>query len=100
MPPRKTPASETTPPEPSFEERLAALEAVVNDLEGEDLPLEASIRRYQEGVEHLKACRSLLDRAEARLVELVQDPRAPGGAAERPLRVGERGLEPDDESTS
>jgi exodeoxyribonuclease VII small subunit len=81
--------------EPSFEERLAALEAVVLELEGEDLSLEASIKRYQDGVEHLRACRALLDRAEQRLVELVQDPQAEGGAVERALSVGERGLEPD-----
>ncbi len=61
------------PTSPSFEERLEALEAVVRDLEGEELSLEAAIERYREGVEHLRACRALLDDAEERLVELVQD---------------------------
>jgi exodeoxyribonuclease VII small subunit len=79
-------------PEPSFEERLAALEAVVKDLEGEGLTLEASLARYQQGVEHLKACRALLDGAERRLAELMAD------GSERPLRVTERGLEPDPEA--
>jgi exodeoxyribonuclease VII small subunit len=96
MPPKKPTPAETPAAEPSFEERLAQLEAVVRDLEGEDLDLEASIRRYQEGVEHLRACRALLDRAEQRLVELVEDPRSPDGASERRLRVGERGLESDE----
>ncbi|MDA1195599.1 MAG: exodeoxyribonuclease VII small subunit [Planctomycetota bacterium] len=73
----------------TFEERLAALEGVVEALEGEELPLEQSLARYKEGVEHLRACRALLDGAEARLAELVQD----GG--ERSLRVGADGLEPD-----
>ena len=77
--------------EPTFEERLEALESVVRDLEGEELPLEASLTRYREGVEHLRACRALLDDAEARLAELVAED------DERPLRVGESGLEPDDE---
>lgn len=62
---------------PSLEERLEALEAVVADLEGEELPLEKAIARYQEGVAHLQACRALLDDAERRLVELVEDPTTP-----------------------
>jgi len=79
--------------EPSFEERMGALEAVVRDLEGEGLTLEQSLARYREGVEHLKACRALLDGAEARLLELVGEE---GEAATRPLRVTEKGLEPDE----
>ena len=69
--------------EPTFEERLDALETVVQDLEGEELPLEASIERYREGVEHLRACRALLDDAERRLIELVES--SDGDAEERPL---------------
>lgn len=82
--------------EPTFEERLEALEAVVADLEGEDLPLEQSLARYKEGVQHLRACRGLLDDAEARLAELVGE--GPDGAPiERDLRVGDDGLEPADD---
>jgi exodeoxyribonuclease VII small subunit len=82
------------PESPTFEQRLHALEQVVKDLEGEDLPLEAAISRYREGVAHLKACRTLLDDAERRLVELMEE--GPGGGpTERSLRVSERGLEPD-----
>ena len=80
--------------EPTFEERLEALEQVVHDLEDEDLGLEAAIERYREGVAHLKACRTLLDDAEQRLVELVQEG---DEAVEKPLHVTDRGLEPDDE---
>lgn len=58
---------------PTFEERVEALEAVVEALEAEDLPLETSIERYREGVTHLEACRALLDDAERRLLELVGD---------------------------
>jgi exodeoxyribonuclease VII small subunit len=81
--------------EPTFEERLAALEEVVRDLEGEDLSLEASLQRYRDGVEHLRACRALLDGAEARLAELVAEDGS-GALAERPLRVGDEGLEADE----
>ena len=69
--------------EPSFEDRMEALEQVVRDLEGEELPLEASIERYREGVEHLQACRALLDDAERRLIELVRT--NDGEAEEKPF---------------
>lgn len=69
--------------EPSFEARLEALEAVVGDLEREELPLEASIARYREGVEHLQACRALLDDAERRLIELVET--TDGEVTEKPI---------------
>ena len=80
---------------PTFEERLSALEAVVHDLEGEDLPLEESLERYRTGVEHLRACRSLLDDAEARLAELSID--GQGQPLETPLEVGDEGLQPFDD---
>jgi exodeoxyribonuclease VII small subunit len=92
--------SKETPPEaagdPGFEERLEALEAVVRELEGEDLTLEASLERYRQGVEHLRACRAMLDDAEARLAELVGEGSG-GEPLERPLRVGDEGLEPFDD---
>lgn len=78
----------------TFEDRIAALEAVVRDLEGDELPLEDAIERYRAGVDHLRACRQLLDRAEERLVELVE---GADGPTERPLRVGAGGLTPADD---
>ena len=75
----------------SFEGHLGALEKVVADLEGDALSLEASIERYRVGVDHLSACRRILDGAEKRLAELVL--RADGsGAEQRPLAVGADGL--------
>lgn len=78
---------------PTFEERLAALEAVVEALESDELTLEASLERYKQGVEHLQACRALLDAAEERLAELVE---VDGRVEERPMRVGDDGLEDDE----
>jgi exodeoxyribonuclease VII small subunit len=80
---------------PSFEERLEALEEVVRDLEGDELTLEASLGRYRQGVEHLRACRALLDEAEAKLAELVAE--GGGEPTERPLAVGDDGLQPADD---
>lgn len=78
-------------PEPtSFEGHLQALERVVADLEGDALSLEASIARYQQGVAHLAACRTILDGAEQRLAELVAT--TEGGVAHKPLEVGPEGL--------
>lgn len=74
-----------------FEGHLEALERIVSDLEGDALSLEASIERYRTGVDHLSACRRILDGAEKRLAELVA--RADGtGADEKPLTVGPDGL--------
>ena len=84
-------APKEDPRESSFEGHLDALEKVVADLEGDDLSLEASIDRYKDGVDHLAACRRILDAAEKRLAELVA--RADGsGVDERPLEVGAEGL--------
>ena len=80
---------------PTFEARLASLESVVRALEGEGLSLEDSLARYQEGVEHLRACRALLDGAEARLAELVGGDEDADDLRETPLHVGEEGLVPD-----
>ena len=79
---------------PTFEERLAALETVVEALEGDELTLEASLEQCREGVEHLQACRALLDAAESRLAELVD---ADGALQERPLRVDDDGLVDEDD---
>jgi exodeoxyribonuclease VII small subunit len=87
--PATTPAGDGA--ELDFEQHLEALEAVVEDLEGEELTLEQSLARYKQGVEHLRACRRMLDDAEARLAELVEG--EDGGATLTPLDVTERGLE-------
>lgn len=88
--PRDDPKAGSEGPE-SFEGHLDALERVVGDLEGDALSLEASIERYRVGVDHLSACRRILDAAERRLAELVA--KADGsGVVERPLEVGPDGL--------
>jgi exodeoxyribonuclease VII small subunit len=46
--------------ESGFDRRLARLEVIVAELEGEELDLEPAIERYREGVVLLKECRSVL----------------------------------------
>ena len=97
MPRKKASDPDTSSPkdekkaEPCFKARLEALEGVVEDLEGEELPLEAAIARYQEGVGHLAACRRLLDDAERRLVELVE---TADGSLEKDLDEDAAGADP------
>ncbi|MDJ0976707.1 MAG: exodeoxyribonuclease VII small subunit [Planctomycetota bacterium] len=91
MAPKDEPRSDAV----GFEAHLEALEEAVRALESAELTLEDSLSRYQDGVAHLRACRGLLDEAEARLAELVAD--ADGQLEERPLRVTEQGLEDDPE---
>jgi exodeoxyribonuclease VII small subunit len=73
----------------SFEEDLAEVERAIRALEAGDIPLEDSIDLYARAMQHLKACHSVLDRAEARL-EVVKRT-AEGGAAAVPAARGDVG---------
>ena len=61
------------PPETGFDQRLERLEALVGELENGGLGLEASIARYQEGVQLLRECRTTLDSFRKRVEELGAD---------------------------
>lgn len=56
----------------SFEESMGRLEGVVSSLEGGELPLDAALERYEEGVALVRACRSALEGAELRVRRLVE----------------------------
>ena len=64
--------------EPSFEEALKGLEAVVQRLESGEPPLEESIRLFEEGMRLSETCRKRLDEAD-RKIELLL--RKPGGVS-------------------
>ena len=51
----------------SFEHSLAALEAIVHDLEDGQLGLADALARYEQGVKHLKHCYELLTAAEQKI---------------------------------
>lgn len=74
----------SVPPEsaPRFEEALERLEGLVEELESGDLPLEDTIRKFEEGQRLLRACHELLERAELRVREILG--RADGSVEERP----------------
>jgi len=55
----------------SFEESTRRLSAIVEELEGGELPLERSLELFEEGVRLARAARDRLDRAERRVEELL-----------------------------
>jgi exodeoxyribonuclease VII small subunit len=57
---------------PSFEESLKKLEAIVDQLEKGDLPLDKSLKLFEEGVGLSAACKKELDAAEGKVQMLVK----------------------------
>jgi exodeoxyribonuclease VII small subunit len=55
-----------------FESRLSDLEAVVERLEQGDLPLEESVRLFEEGMKLSQSCKQELDAAEGRIQVLIE----------------------------
>jgi len=57
----------------SFEEAMKELEAVVNQLERGDVPLDASITLYERGAALKKRCEDELKRAEEKVAAITLD---------------------------
>src|SRR5215210_2479974 len=57
----------------NFESGLTALEKIVRELERGDLPLEESLRLFEEGVRLSRQCQERLNQAERRIEVLLQD---------------------------
>ncbi len=51
----------------SFEQNLARLQSLVDQMEASELPLEDLIRFYEEGIQLVKVCSEKLDSAEKRI---------------------------------
>lgn len=56
-----------------FETSLARLEEIVKQLEGGDLPLEKSLKLFEEGVKLARICTRRLEEAERKLEILMKD---------------------------
>jgi exodeoxyribonuclease VII small subunit len=65
----------TETPAPKFEEALSQLEAIVQKLEKGELPLEESLKLYEEGVRLSRLCHGKLEEAEGKIAELLKDQR-------------------------
>lgn len=59
--------------EKNFEASLARLEEIVKKLEKGDLPLEQSLKLFEEGVKLARVCNKRLEEAERKVEILLQD---------------------------
>ena len=57
-----------------FEEALKKLEAIVEAMESEDLPLESLLAKYEEGARLAKMCQDKLAEAELKIQQLEKGP--------------------------
>ncbi len=81
-------AAATATPAASYDALVARLEQVVAALEAGDLPLEASVEKFAEGIQLARDAGRRLDEAEARVEQLV---RGADGAEEAAPFEPERG---------
>ena len=58
---------------PSFREELEQLEAVVRQLEGDDLDLDRALDLFEEGVRRLKVARTLLTESEQKVKKVIAE---------------------------
>ncbi len=64
----------------SFEASMARLEQIVRAMERGDVPLEESLKLFQEGTELVKNCNQLLDNAQLKVKKITVS--ADGGPVE------------------
>ncbi len=57
----------------SFEQSLTRLEKIVNLLEQGDVPLDESLKMFEEGVLLSKECMEALNKAEVKIKQLTKD---------------------------
>jgi exodeoxyribonuclease VII small subunit len=70
--------------EPKFEEAMARLEQIVHALEAGNLPLDDSLRAFEEGTALLRQCARRLEETERRIEVLMQD--ESGGLKAQPFK--------------
>ncbi len=56
-----------------FEEAMERLEEIVRDLEDGDLPLEESLKAFEEGMNLIKFCSEKLEEVERKVTKLVKE---------------------------
>jgi exodeoxyribonuclease VII small subunit len=59
--------------EKKFEDALTRLEAIVKELETGDLPLDLSLKLFEEGIKLSRICNKRLEEAERRVEVLLKD---------------------------
>ena len=61
-------------PSKSFEASMKRLEEIVRTMERGELPLEESLKLFEEGTALVRACGGMLDDAEMKIVKLMKGP--------------------------
>ncbi len=80
----------------SFEENMAQLEKIVEELEAGNLPLEKALKRFEEGMNLSRACFEKLDETEKKISLLLKQQN--GAVQKTPFESEARnGLENDTE---
>ena len=59
---------------PTFEENMQRLEQIVRAMERGDVPLEESLKLFQEGTELVRSCGNLLDEAQLQVKKIATAP--------------------------
>ena len=57
----------------NFEEAMKKLETLAQELEKDDLSLDESVKKFEEGMEISKKCKEILDDAEKRITILTEN---------------------------
>lgn len=70
-----------------FEDALKRLEEIVDTLDKGDIPLERSLKIFEEGVRLSRLCNKMLDKAEKKVEILMRDEK--GGLEAKPFEVEE-----------
>ena len=82
MPPKAKKADDA---DITFEDAAEKLEAIVEAMESEELPLEKLLVQYEEGTKLVKVCESKLQAAEKRITQLEEN--LEGELAARPVTL-------------
>jgi len=69
-----------------FEDALKSLEEIVDALEKGDVPLEKSLKIFEEGVKLSRLCNKMLDKAEKKVEILMRNEK--GGLEAKPFEGG------------
>ncbi len=74
--------------EKKFEDAMKRLEGIVGELEGGEMPLEESLKAFEEGMKLLTFCSNKLDEVEKRVSILIKE--SDGRYAKRPFDESEQ----------
>ena len=69
----------------TFENAIKNLEQIVEELELKDLPLEAAVKKFEEGVKLSRFCSKFLDETEKKITILLKDNN--GKVVESPFNI-------------